>query len=102
MIKDLIVKLMEEATAETEHKGWCDTEVTTNTQRRNSLTEDIEATQSHIESLESTIAELTASINKQTQEVKELDAAMAEATAKRAQNKAANKKQLQREPRTKQ
>merc|ERR1719238_2453584 len=28
MIKDLIVKLMEEATAETEHKGWCDTEVT--------------------------------------------------------------------------
>merc|ERR1719161_3139405 len=32
MIKDLIVKLMEEATAEAEHKGWCDTELTTNEQ----------------------------------------------------------------------
>merc|ERR1719399_2080276 len=34
MIKDLIVKLMEEATSETEHKGWCDTELTTNKQTR--------------------------------------------------------------------
>jgi len=29
MIKDLISKLMEESTSETEHKGWCDTELTT-------------------------------------------------------------------------
>merc|ERR1719380_395713 len=34
MIKDLIWKLMQEATAETEHKGWCDTELTTNKQTR--------------------------------------------------------------------
>merc|ERR1719321_1948506 len=27
MIRDLIVKLMEEATEESEHKGWCDTEL---------------------------------------------------------------------------
>merc|ERR1719238_2035004 len=34
MIKDLIVKLMEEATEETEHKGWCDTEMSSNKQTR--------------------------------------------------------------------
>jgi hypothetical protein len=29
MIQDLIVKLMDEAAAESEHKGWCDTELMT-------------------------------------------------------------------------
>merc|ERR1719464_1682295 len=34
MIKDLIVRLMEEANEEAEHKGWCDTELATNEQTR--------------------------------------------------------------------
>merc|ERR1719399_393489 len=35
MIKDLIVKLMEEAAEEAEHKAWCDTELSSNEQTRN-------------------------------------------------------------------
>merc|ERR1719230_1484635 len=39
MIKDMIQKLMQEATEEAEHKGFCDTELTTNKQTRDSKTE---------------------------------------------------------------
>merc|ERR1719444_635151 len=39
MIKDLIVRLMEEANEEAEHKGWCDTELSTNEQTRKEKTE---------------------------------------------------------------
>merc|ERR1719265_1035540 len=42
MIKDLIVKLMEEANEEAEHKGWCDTELSTNEQTRDKKTADVE------------------------------------------------------------
>merc|ERR1719313_1599855 len=41
MIKDLIVRLMEEANEEAEHKGWCDTELTTNEQTRKEKTEAV-------------------------------------------------------------
>merc|ERR1719281_2092339 len=38
MIKDLIVRLMEEANEEAEHKGWCDTELGSNEQTRKEKT----------------------------------------------------------------
>merc|ERR1719195_749124 len=38
MIKDLITRLMEEANEEAEHKGWCDTELSTNEQTRKEKT----------------------------------------------------------------
>merc|ERR1719428_1815859 len=38
MIKELIVRLMEEANEEAEHKGWCDTELSTNEQTRKEKT----------------------------------------------------------------
>merc|ERR1719238_709340 len=42
MIKDLIVRLMEEAQEEAEHKGWCDTELSTNEKTRVAKTESVE------------------------------------------------------------
>jgi uncharacterized protein YoxC len=90
MIKDLIVKLMEEATSETEHKGWCDTELTTNKQTREKKTSEVNELESEIEELTATIAELTQDIADLTAAVKELDAAMAEQTEERNTAKATN------------
>merc|ERR1719399_1389514 len=69
MIKDLIVRLMEEANEEAEHKGWCDTELSTNEQTRKEKTEAVETLHAEID---------------------QLDAAMAKATKLRAEEKAKN------------
>jgi len=90
MIKDLIVKLMEEATSETEHKGWCDTELTTNKQTRDKKTSEVNDLQSNIEDLTATIAQLTQDIADLTAAVKELDADMAKQTEERSASKAKN------------
>merc|ERR1719240_1482924 len=90
MIKDLIVKLMEEATAETEHKGWCDTELTTNKQTRDSKSAEVSKLSAQAEDLTSTIASLTDEIATLTAEVQELDAAMSKATSERSEAKATN------------
>jgi len=90
MIKDLIVKLMEEGTEETEHKGWCDTELTTNKQTRDKKTADVNELNSNIEDLTATIAQLTQDIADLAAAVKELDENMAKETEERNANKAAN------------
>merc|ERR1712187_194922 len=48
MTKDLIVRLMEEANEEAEHKGWCDTELATNEQTRKKKTEAVETLHAEI------------------------------------------------------
>merc|ERR1719298_219065 len=90
MIKDLIVRLMEEANEEAEHKGWCDTELSTNQQTRKEKTEAVETLHAEIDQLEASIAKLTEDIKDLTQAVAELDAAMAKATKLRQEEKAKN------------
>merc|ERR1712113_589270 len=80
MIKDLIVRLMEEANEEAEHKGWCDTELSTNEQTRKEKTEAVETLHAEIDELEASIAKLTSDIKDLTEAVAALDAAMAKAT----------------------
>merc|ERR1719387_3059566 len=80
MIKDLIVRLMEEANEEAEHKGWCDTELSTNEQTRKEKTQAVETLHAEIDELEASIAKLTEDIAELTAAVAELDAAMAKAT----------------------
>jgi cell division septum initiation protein DivIVA len=90
MIKDLIVRLMEEANEEAEHKGWCDTELSTNEQTRKEKTEAVETLHAEIDQLEASIAKLTEDISELTKAVAELDAAMAKATKLRSEEKATN------------
>merc|ERR1719512_450842 len=90
MIKDLLVRLMEEANEESEHKGWCDTELATNEATRKEKTEAVETLHAEIDELEASIAKLTADITELTKAVAELDKAMAEATDLRQAEKAKN------------
>jgi len=90
MIKDLIVKLMEEANDEAEHKGWCDTELSTNEQTRKEKTNAVETLHAEIDQLEASIAKLTEDITDLTKAVAELDAAVSKATSLRQDEKAKN------------
>jgi cell division septum initiation protein DivIVA len=90
MIKDLIVRLMEEANEEAEHKGWCDTELSTNEQTRKEKTDAVETLHANIDELEASIAKLTEDLRTLAEEVAELTAAMAKATKLRQEEKAKN------------
>merc|ERR1719162_497910 len=90
MIKDLIVRLMEEANEEAEHKGWCDTELSTNEQTRKEKTEAVEMLHAEIDELKASLAQLGEDLTGLSKQVAELDTAMATATEQRQQEKAEN------------
>jgi prefoldin subunit 5 len=90
LIKDLIVRLMEEANEEAEHKGWCDTELSTNEQTRKEKTAAVELLHAEIDELEASITKLTEDITELTKAVADLDTAIAEATQLRNEEKAKN------------
>merc|ERR1719316_1500816 len=94
MIKDLISKLMEEATAESEHKGWCDTELTTNKQTRDARTEDINTLNAKIEELTAEIASLAQDIEDLNAALQELTSEMSDMTADRMAAKAKNEETI--------
>eukprot|EP00397_Hematodinium_sp_SG-2012_P022287 GEMP01023079.1.p1 GENE.GEMP01023079.1~~GEMP01023079.1.p1 ORF type:complete len:667 (+),score=244.74 GEMP01023079.1:63-2063(+) len=90
LIKDLIVRLMEEATQETEKKGWCDTELTNNAHSRKEKTNKVEQLHATVDQLKTSVAKLSEDITQLTQEVSDLDKAVAEAIDLRATEKAKN------------
>merc|ERR1719240_2611913 len=84
LIKDMIIKLKEEAPEEAEHKGFCDTELTTNKQTRDFKTEQSAELNAEIEKLTADIAQYTSQVADLAAAIEELDKAVAEATATRA------------------
>jgi predicted nucleic acid-binding Zn-ribbon protein len=83
MILDMMHKLQQEAGEEAEHKGWCDTELGTNKQTRDTKTDNLDEVNSEIEELESTISTLDSDVGDLSASVKELHEAMEKATADR-------------------
>merc|ERR1719160_1305780 len=87
----MIQKLMQEATEEAEHKGFCDTELTTNKQTRDSKTEESEELTAESEKLTADIKQLAEEIATLGEQIAALDAMMAKATSMRATEKEKNK-----------
>jgi tetratricopeptide (TPR) repeat protein len=94
MVKDLIVKLMEEATAETEHKGWCDAEVGANKVSRDAKTEEVNKLTSDVEDLTAEIAELGQRVSELASSIADLTSAMATSAAERAAAKEKNEQTI--------
>lgn len=94
MIKDLLVRLMEEANEEAEHKGWCDTELATNEKTRKEKTEGVETLHAEIDQLQSSIAKLTEDVGELTAAVAQLDSDMSKATSLRQDEKEKNEQTI--------
>lgn len=81
MVKDLIVKLMEQANEEADHKGWCDMELGTNGNTREEKTTSVETLTAEIDELKASVAKLAEDIAGLADEIKLLEADVAKATA---------------------
>merc|ERR1719161_3227631 len=90
LIEDMVSKLMEEANEVAEHKGFCDTEMGTNKNTRDTKTEEVEKLTALIEELTSDIAILGKEATTLAEQITELDTAVAKATAIRSEESAKN------------
>merc|ERR1719487_576415 len=91
LIDDMITRLLEEANADAEKEGWCDTEMGKSKVTRDKLTEEIDGLDAAIEDGKATIMKLTQEVAELTKEIEDLDAEMTEATELRQKEKAKNK-----------
>lgn len=92
MIKDLIVKLMEQTNAEADQHAYCTTELATNKETRENKQEEAEQLSSLIEQLTAESAKLTSEIQELSDAIAEIKASQAEATKIRQEEKAVNTK----------
>jgi len=95
MINDMVKKLMEEANEEADHKAFCDAEMSTNKQTRDMKTTAIAELKATIEELTSDAQKLASEIVDLSEQIKAIDAAVAEAQSDRFDEKAKNTKTIE-------
>jgi len=91
LIDDMITRLLEEANADAEKEGWCDTEMGKSKVTRDKRTEEIDGLDAAIVDGKATIMKLTQEVAERTKEIEDLDAEMTQATELRTKEKAKNK-----------
>mmetsp|Transcript_117100 Transcript_117100/g.207096 ORF Transcript_117100/g.207096 Transcript_117100/m.207096 type:complete len:672 (-) Transcript_117100:54-2069(-) len=94
MIMDLITRLEEEASAEADHKMWCDTELASNAKTRKEKSDAVDMLTAERDALDASIAKLTSEMEKLTAEIADLKSKMAEETELRASEKATNEETI--------
>merc|ERR1719171_211800 len=90
MIKDLIVKLMEEANAEADHKAFCDTELATNKQTRDNLSAEVDKLMADLDAKTAESEQLAVDITKLSDDIAEIRKQQEEATNLRQEEKEKN------------
>jgi hypothetical protein len=90
MIKDLIVKLMEQANSEADHKAYCDTELATNKQTRENKAAEVEELTASVEKHTAESEQLAVEITQLSDAIAEIRKQQAEATSIRGEEKATN------------
>jgi hypothetical protein len=91
MIDSMITKLLEEANAESDKKGWCDKEMAVNGQTREDKTEEVNTLSAEMDKLKADIMKLGQQIADLSTAISETDAAMVNATDIRLAEKDKNK-----------
>merc|ERR1719188_1968659 len=90
MIDDMITRLLEEANADAEKEGFCDTEMGKSKITRTKLTEEIDSLNTQIQNGKASVMTLTEENAELTQQIEELEKAQAEASDLRTEEKAKN------------
>jgi len=90
MIKDLIVKLMEEANGEADQHAYCETEMATNKQTREIKSSEVEELTAELESANALVEKLTTEITALSDEVAEIKGQQNTATGIRSSEKKTN------------
>jgi len=94
MIKELIVKLMEEANAEASHKGYCDSELATNKQTRENKASEAEDLTAQIEKATADISQLTEEITILADDIAAIKGQQADAQGLRDAEKTKNQETI--------
>merc|ERR1719158_1194305 len=94
MCQQMIQKLMEEANEEADHKAFCDAEMSTNKQTRDQKSTSIAELKASIEELTSNSQKLASEIVDLSEQIKAIDAAVAQAQSDRIDEKAKNTKTI--------
>jgi hypothetical protein len=92
MIKDLLVKLMEQANSEADGKAYCDTELGTNKMTRNDKQAEVEELTAHVELKTAESTQLSVEIAQLADQIAAIQASQAAATKQRGEEKAVNAK----------